>query len=316
MPPIKEDKSNKFKYTKFKSPMSEYPIWNCSDIPSNFGVYLILGSRTSGKTYSTSQLIKQMEDAGCIHPATKRRHPVRTIVISPTLEQNPTLDQLASLAEEDKHREYSDELIQDILQSIEDNKKECERYEEQMKIHKTLLRNRYKLDDLSDEFYLRCEMFGINSFHEPEKPTIHGKVAYPPPINNLVIDDMVGTEALKNGRNALNNLVLRNRHKCMNVMILSQGVKQIPKIIRNNANVFCIFKYANSKMIVNDFYEEVSNILTEDQFKELYEYATTPDESCPKPFLCIDWTKPKDRLFRKCFHRYLSFESDNEEEEI
>ena len=45
-------------------------------------------------------------------------HPLRTIVISPTLDANLVFNDLSSLAKEDKHDKYSDELLQSIIDEI------------------------------------------------------------------------------------------------------------------------------------------------------------------------------------------------------
>jgi hypothetical protein len=45
-------------------------------------------------------------------------------------------------------------------------------------------------------------------------------------------------------------------------------------VIRNNIDIFNIFKYANLKDIIMKFYPVVSGIMNEDQFKELYKHAT------------------------------------------
>jgi Trk K+ transport system NAD-binding subunit len=41
-----------------------------------------------------------------------------------------------------------------------------------------------------------------------------------------------------------------------------------------NCNVFFIGKFASKKVVLEDLYEEVSNVLTIEQFEELYDKAT------------------------------------------
>ena len=55
-------------------------------------------------------------------------HPLRTIVISPTLDANPIFNNLKSLAKEDKHEKYSDDLLQTIINNIRKDKEETEAY--------------------------------------------------------------------------------------------------------------------------------------------------------------------------------------------
>jgi hypothetical protein len=73
---------------------------------------------------------------------------------------------------------------------------------------------------------------------------------------------------------SLTNNLIKNRHNGISFAILAQSVKSIPKNIRLNCNVFFIGKFASKKVILEDLYEEVSNILTPEQFEELYDKAT------------------------------------------
>ena len=42
----------------------------------------------------------------------------------------------------------------------------------------------------------------------------------------------------------------------------------------NNIDAFVLYKFANVKMVLEKIFEEVSNLLTESQFEELYKHAT------------------------------------------
>ncbi len=48
----------------------------------------------------------------------------------------------------------------------------------------------------------------------------------------------------------------------------------IQPIIKNNIDIFCLFKYANLKDIINKFYPLVSGVMLEEQFEELYKHST------------------------------------------
>ena len=62
--------------------------------------------------------------------------------------------------------------------------------------------------------------------------------------------------------------------------IATQNLKSITKSIRNNTDIFVLFKFKNIKIILNDLYEEISNILSPEEFISLYEYATKEDHDC------------------------------------
>ena len=64
----------------------------------------------------------------------------------------------------------------------------------------------------------------------------------------LVLDDLVGTNLYKStGKSAFTNLVLKNRHLGINILMLVQNLKAVPKSIRTNRSLFVIFKFASKK---------------------------------------------------------------------
>lgn len=71
-----------------------------------------------------------------------------------------------------------------------------------------------------------------------------------------------------------------------------------------NSNVIALYRYANIQMVLKDVYEEVSNLLTEQEFSRLYEYATGGEGF--DRFLFMDFTKKPEDVFRKGFKTYLS----------
>jgi hypothetical protein len=103
-----------------------------------------------------------------------------------------------------------------------------------------------------------------------------------------IIDDMLGTNIFKNGRSTFTNLCIRNRHFIPgNIIIAIQSMMNVPKTIRLNANLLALFKFADSETVLEDIYPLFSAFVKEEQFKELYQYATK------EPFnaLVIDATR-------------------------
>ena len=90
----------------------------------------------------------------------------------------------------------------------------------------------------------------------------------------------------------LNNLI-KNRHHSISFAILVQSVKSVMKNVRANCNLFFIGKFASKKLVLNDFYEEISNILTEEQFEELYNHCVDDNQYGS---LIIDNTHKKKRF--------------------
>lgn len=272
----------------------EYAQAKTDILPKNFFVMTACGARNSGKTFAVCQLIRQMESHGVFKGKTKI--PIRTILISPTAHMNPVFETLTSLKPEDIYLEYTDDLIHDIQDDIHETKAKAEQYQEDLQLYKKMLKMR-RLDDLTME-----DLFSLNqrNFEPPEPPEYEH-----PPITNLILDDLIGTSAFRNGRSPLTNLLLRNRHHQLNIIICSQTLKQIPKSVRTNTNVFMLFPFANASLLTNDFYEEVSNIIKEEDLVKLFEYATKE----PHSFMMVDFTKPKDKTFRKGLDTFLTMKS-------
>ena len=51
-------------------------------------------------------------------------------------------------------------------------------------------------------------------------------------------------------------------------------MKAIPPVIRRNLDIWVIFKFANAQSVLEQIYPEVSGVIKEEEFLELFEYAT------------------------------------------
>ena len=78
----------------------------------------------------------------------------------------------------------------------------------------------------------------------------------------------------KNKGNILNRLVITHRHLQANLLFTTQYLGAIPPIIRANTDIFVLFKFASKKIILEKIYPELSGLIKEEEFLELYEYAT------------------------------------------
>ena len=86
--------------------------------------------------------------------------------------------------------------------------------------------------------------------------------------------------------------MIKNRHCGINYAVLVQSIRAVPKTIRMNCSVFQLAKFGSKKVILNDIYEEVSNVIGIDEFEMLYDHATN------KKFgsLIIDTTNSNKRF--------------------
>ena len=256
-----------------KNSKMNYPQCRCGQCPQFYFNLLSVASRGSGKTYNICKLIKHYEDNKLIDNDGKI-HPLRTIVISPTLDQNQIFKNLKSLDESDTHEKFSDELLQGIVDDIKKNKEETEEYNKYIEAYKKVMN--IKENKLNDYFKKHPEIYDILKVHNFEDPD---EIPQPKflisPVNIIVLDDLMATGAFTNKKlSSLTNNLIKNRHNGISFAILAQSVRSIPKNIRLNCNVFFVGKFASKKVVLEDLYEEVSNILTLEEFEELYDKAT------------------------------------------
>ena len=118
------------------------------------------------------------------------------------------------------------------------------------------------------------------------------------------MDDLIGDNKVFKRESLINNITIKHRHLGVNLVFTSQNPRSIPNIIRNNIDIYVLYKFANVKMVLEKIYEEVSNLLTETQFEELYKHATSE----PYNALVID-NHPKterDKRFKKNFNIVLT----------
>lgn len=103
----------------------------------------------------------------------------------------------------------------------------------------------------------------------------------------MIFDDLIGdASAFKNKRSSiLNKLVITHRHLQINLLFTTQYIKAIPPILRANMDIFVLFKFASTKLLMEKIYPEFSGLITENEFLELYNYSIQdPNDS----LICIN----------------------------
>jgi len=247
-----------FKINKSMEPQSKNP-----NMPPLFFSCLIVGSKNSGKSYAMTSLLKMFEE-NPIYDYKGNELEQRIKLFSPTAlnESNVVFKNLKNLKIEDIHLEYTDEILEEILQDIKFNVDEVNQYEKYLK---TLDKFNNTNIPLTDEEYWM--LYNNNYMPMEEKKHI---------ITHICFDDLIGDkETFKKSRDSgLVKFLLKHRHLYTNVFITTQYINAITPIIKNNIDIFCLFKYANLNDILKKFYPCVSGIMNEEQFKELYLHST------------------------------------------
>jgi len=284
--------NNKLSFDKLN-----YPQCSCGKCPRFFWNGLHIGARGSGKTYTIVQMIKHYEKNKIMRDGTQYK--LRTHLISPTIQANEIYQSLDSLdLDKDAHENYSDKLILDIIGGIKERKQKYEDYLLYKKYYEKVMRTpENKLEKLYDD---NPDMFALLERYNYQNPSEmeHEK----PEVNIIILDDLLGSDAFtRKTKSTLVNAMIKNRHIGVCFALLVQSIRSVPKNIRLNCSVFQLATFKNKRMVLDDIYEEISNVLGIDEFEELYDHATA------KPYgsLIIDTTNGK--RFLSNFDYELSF---------
>ena len=270
----------KLKYDKLN-----YPQCSCEKCFKMFLNSLHIGARQSGKTHSVVKIIKHYETHKIIKDGVEYK--LRTHLISPTIQANEIYQSLNSLdLKKDAHENYTDKLIIDIIDDIKAKKVKYDEYLLYKKYYEKVMKTpENKLETLYEK---EPELFNLLEKYDYKNPK---EVEHEPPaVNIVVLDDLLGSDAFsKKTKSVLTNAMIKNRHIGVVFMVLVQSIRAVPKNIRLNCSVFQLAAFKNKKIILEDIYEEVSNVINIDDFEELYDHATA------KPYgsLIIDTTNGK-----------------------
>jgi len=287
---------NKLLYDKLN-----YPQCSCGACPKFFFNSLHVGARGSGKTYTVVQMIKHYEKHKIIRDGVEYK--LRTHLISPTIQANEIYQSLDSLnMKEDSHDNYSDQLLLDIIKDVKAEKEEYEKYLLYKSSYEKFIRtpeSKYeKLYDTNPEIFNLLEEYDYihPKDFKHEKPT----------VNIIILDDLLGSNAFtRKTQSVLTNAMIKNRHCSINYAVLVQSIRAVPKTIRMNCSVFQLAKFGSKKVVLQDIYEEVSNVTTIEKFEQLYDHAT----SFKYGSLIIDTTH-SDKRFLSNFNSELFITDD------
>jgi len=265
------------------------PIPGHDDLPRMFFVGMWVGARGGGKTYSCALLLRLYQRFGVRLDGKKCAQ--RIVIMSPTVEANPVWHNLKHVNfENDVHGNYSDAKLTKVVQDIADESEKtktwcrrCDAWDRSVKAEHPSEISKKDMETLAET--------GMRNPREVMERPKHTR----PVVNFLVLDDLVGTSAFKHvGQSVLTNVVTKNRHFRINVCILVQALKTVPKTIRNNSSVFILFKFANADIVL-ELWDEVSNILTtKEDFIRIFRYATRKDHGS----LIIDMKQPESERFK------------------
>ena len=160
-------------------------------------------------------------------------------------------------------------LLENILDDIKSKDKEYNEYLSYKKIYDKF----NKIKNIENLETNELEQLENNDFSAP----------YPikPKITWIIFDDLIGMGAFnKKAKSVLNNLTIKHRHIKTNLIFTTQSYRQIPPIIRNNIDIYCIFKSNSYNEVLNKIFDDISGYIKLNDFIELYEHSTTEKNDC------------------------------------
>jgi hypothetical protein len=297
----------KIKHLDNKPPKFEriqYPVPIKANIQAPYYCCVACGIRGSGKTYIVVKMLRNSEQSGFINPVTGGKVAIRTVLFSQTIQGNPIFKTLKSLDEEDMFNDYSEARLQELLDELKANRDETEERHKYIKAFNTFKSMSQKeFNKWTDvDAIMLLEQYDFSDPRElPPVKYPHGLIC------NIILDDVLSNkEAFSSKKSSLlNRLVLNGRHYQANVIICAQNLKAINKSIRQNTQVWFLFKTKSLKVLIEDIYQDLcSNILTEEQFLKLYEAGTIDDHSC----FTIDEKDEKQNRFKRNLDVILKLE--------
>jgi hypothetical protein len=279
---------------KLSSSKLDYPKSDNKNLFNLFYNMMAVASRGGGKTYSVVKIIKEYEKSKMV--SGQGEHKIRTILISPTYDANKNLwGNLKSIDENDIYETYSEEILKNIIEDIKQIIDEVDVYNKYIYYYDLV--DKTPKNEIQSLLKSNPEILFILKKYNYETPVkVKKYFRYTTkPITFLVLDDIMGSSALnRKSENLLKYWLIKNRHIFTSFFILVQSMKSVPKDMRLNCNLFYLGKFSNKKAILNDLYEEVSSVLTEDQFENLYDKAINDNQHGA---LIIDLTGSKKRFY-------------------
>ena len=119
------------------------------------------------------------------------------------------------------------------------------------------------------------------------------------PFAAVVLDDLGGTPAFRNGNNFLNSIVCKSRHYLTNFFVCVQHPYQCPRALRSQCSHVMLFATKDKKLL-EELAKENCSHLAPDQFVQMFQHATAD----PHSFMLCDFKKNE---VRKNFDEVLKF---------
>ena len=286
-------------YKKNRLPTSDNPY-----LPPVYCSILAVASKNCGKTFGIAKLFHHYEKYPFYDPEDSKKIDIKVVWFSPTVQSksNTILETVKQLdLENDVVDEYSEDKLQEKIDEVQQIKKDIEEYDQYRKHYTRWMKvgeDRLTMDEL--------ELLYKYDFQEPD--VAFGNLKYKkPPVVFFVFDDLISDNKAFNTKknNKLSNFLIKHRHYGINMIFTTQNLKSIPKVVRNNIDVYMIYRCMNKKVIMEGIYDEISGLVKPEVFEQLYEHCIQEKYN----WLTVNNHPrcPDDGHFLRCWHRILDF---------
>ena len=238
-------------------------------LPPFFYSALFIGATGTGKTFKLVELLKLYEKYDILDSKGNKLD-MRVVLFCTTANSKANaVYNVLHIPEEDVILKYSDDRLEEKLNEVKEEQQNIKEYNLYIEAYKKF----HKYDDvdvLTDDELQLLDKYGMEDQKDLKRR--NEKVYF------FIFDDLLGTSAFKiRSESKLNNLVTLCRHHNINLLFTTQYLTAIPPIIRNNVRLWVVFKFSNSERLLRHVYPEISNLVKEEKFLELYEHATQND---------------------------------------
>jgi len=241
---------------------------------------MISGKTGSGKSTALIRMLKAYCDSGVFQ---------KVILISPTAAYDLKYKMLPLTA---VHEDYSDQLLTEVMEEQKEDMEEFKQNAEDLKLYDKYMHGKR----LTNKELLRLYTMMNPMTEELEKPVQQFDKM---PFTAVVLDDLGGTPAFRNGNNFLNSIVCKSRHYLTNFFVCVQHPYQCPRALRSQCSHVMLFATKDKKLL-EELAKENCSHLAPDQFVQMFQHATAD----PHSFMLCDF---KTNEVRKNFDEVLKF---------
>ena len=248
---------------------------------------MVSGKTGSGKSTAVIHMLKAYTDNKVFQ---------KMILISPTAAYDEKYKLLPMTS---VHEDYSDQLLEEIMNEQKEDVEQYKETQENIILYKKFINSTVKTKFTKDELLRLYNMLDPMTGEISEPFQEYDKLPY----MAVILDDLGGTPAFRNGNNFLNSIVCKSRHYLTNFFICVQHPYQCPRALRSQCSHTIIFQTKDKKLLEELARENCSH-LTPDEFIKLFQYATTGQHD----FMLCDF---KNNEVRQNFDEILSLPTIN-----